>query len=155
MNLAHSSNNAMPKGGKIGQKQSVLKRSCRRKIPKFKGVQKQKKLPVEVARNSATEITFVGEDDIVSEQIPPPAASASLLNLNGVIVELVVECTESSSDESMDPKGEIPEGYRLVSLNSLVEFARRIHSNSPCSSGEIIIFSFAIYVVFIIKCGSL
>ena len=55
----------------------------------------------------------------------------------------------------MDPKGEIPEGYRLVSLNSLVEFARRIHSNSPCSSGEIIIFSFAIYVVFIIKCGSL
>ena len=86
MNLAHSSNNAMPKGGKIGQKQSVLKRSCRKKIPKFKGVQKQKKLPVEVARNSATEITFVGEDDIVSEQIPPPAASASLLNLNGVIV---------------------------------------------------------------------
>ena len=54
----------------------------------------------------------------------------------------------------MDPKGEIPEGYRLVSINSLVEFARRIHSNSPCSSGEIIIFSFAIYVVFI-KCGSL
>ena len=57
----------MPKGGKIAQKQSVLKRSCRKKIPKFKGVQKQKKLPVEVARNSATEITFVGEDDIVSE----------------------------------------------------------------------------------------
>ena len=116
MNLAHSSNNAMPKGGKIGQKQSVLKRSCRRKIPKFKGVQKQKKLPVEVARNSATEITFVGEDDIVSEQIPPPAASASFR-------KLAVECTESSSDESMDPKGEIPEGYRLVSINSLVEFA--------------------------------
>ena len=115
----------MPKGGKIGQKQSVLKRSCRRKIPKFKGVQKQKKLPVEVARNSATEITFVGEDDIVSEQIPPPAASASFR-------KLAVECTESSSDESMDPKGEIPEGYRLVSINSLVKFARRIHSNSPC-----------------------
>ena len=148
MNLAHSSNNAMPKGGKIGQKQSILKRSCRRKIPKFKGVQKQKKLPVEVVRNSATEITFVGEDDIVSEQIPPPAASASFR-------KLAVECTESSSDESMDPKGEIPEGYRLVSIYSLVEFARRIHSNSPCSSGEIIIFSFAIYVVFIIKCGSL
>ena len=147
MNLAHSSNNAMPKGGKIGKKQSVLKRSCRKKIPKFKGVQKQKKLPVEVARNSATEITFVGEDDIVSEQIPPPAASASFR-------KLAVEYTESSSDVSMDPKGEIPEGYWLVSINSLVEFAR-IHSNSPCSSGEIIICSFAIYVVFIIKCGSL
>lgn len=148
MNLAHSSNNAMPKGGEIGLKQSVLKRSSRKKIPKFKGVKKQKKLPVEVARNSATEITFVGEDDIVSEQIPPPASSASFR-------KLVVECTESSSDESMDPKVEIPEGYRLVSMNSLVEFARRIHSNSPCSSGEIIFFSFAIYVVFIIKCGSL
>ena len=56
---------------------------------------------MEVARNSATEITFVGEDDIVSEQIPPPAASASFR-------KLAVECTESSSDESMDPKGEIP-----------------------------------------------
>ena len=30
------------------------------------------------------------------------------------------------SDESMDPKGEIPEGYRLMFMNSFAEFARRI-----------------------------
>ena len=30
------------------------------------------------------------------------------------------------SDESIDPKGEIPEGYRLVFMNSFAEFARRI-----------------------------
>ena len=41
-------------------------------------VQKQKKIPVEQARNAAAEIMFVGEDDVASEQIPLPAASASL-----------------------------------------------------------------------------
>ena len=69
---------AMTKGGKIGRKQPVLKKSSQKKKSKFKGVQKQKKLSVELARNTATEITFVGKDDVVSEQIPPPAASASL-----------------------------------------------------------------------------
>ena len=124
----------MPKGGKIGEKQYQNSRESkrRRNFP-----WKLREILLQKSRLS-----------IVSEQIPPPAASASFR-------KLAVECTESSSDESMDPKGEIPEGYRLVSINSLVEFARRIHSNSPCSSGEIIICSFAIYVVFIIKCGSL
>ena len=93
---------------------------------------------VDLARNAATEITFVGEDDVVSEQIPPPAASASSR-------KLAAECTENSSDEGIiDPKGEISEGYRLVSVDSLKEFARRIHSNSPCASGENIIFAFSI-----------
>ena len=111
----------MPKGGKIGRKQSVLKKNCQKKKSKFKGVQKQKKVPMELARNAATEITFVGED-VVSEQIPPPAASASLRKIGS-------EYTESSSDERIDPKGKIPEGCRLVSMDSLKEFARRIHSN--------------------------
>ena len=143
----------MPKGAKIGRKLSVLKKNCQKKKSKFKGVQKQKKVPVELARNAATEITFVGEDDVVSEQIPPPAASASFR-------KIAAECTESSSDESIDPKGEIPEGYRLVSMESLKEFARRIHSNSPCASGEIIIFNyckliftFTIHIVFL--CASI
>ena len=143
----------MPKGAKIGRKLSVLKKNCQKKKSKFKGVQKQKKVPVELARNAATEITFVGEDDVVSEQIPPPAASASFR-------KIAAECTESSSDESIDPKGEIPEGYRLVSTESLKEFARRIHSNSPCASGEIIsfnycklIFTFTIHTVFL--CASI
>ena len=132
VNLSH---NAMPKGRKIGRKQSVLKKNCQKKKSEFKGVQKQKKVPMELARNAATEIAFVGEDDVVSKQIPPPAASASLRKIGA-------EYTESSSDESIDPKGEIPEGYRLVSMDSLKEFARRIHSNSQCASGEIIIFSY-------------
>ena len=67
VNLSH---NAMPKGGKIGRKQSALKKNCQKKKSKFKGVQKQKKVSMELARNAATtEITFVGT---------PPAASASL-----------------------------------------------------------------------------
>ena len=104
---------------------------------------------MELARKVATEITFVGEDVVVSEQIPPPAASASLRKIGA-------EYTESSSDESIDPKGEIPEGYRLVSMDSLKEFARRIHSNSQCAYGEIIIFSgyFYFLIVHIIKCAS-
>ena len=85
---------------------------------------------VDSARNAATEITFVGEDDVVSEQIPPPAASATSR-------KLADEFTESSSDEDIiGPEGVIPEGYRLVSVDSLKEFARRIHSNSPCASGK-------------------
>ena len=67
VNLSH---NAMPKGGKIGRKQSALKKNCQKKKSKFKGVQKQKKVSMELARNAATtEITFV---------VTPPAASASL-----------------------------------------------------------------------------
>ena len=61
VNLSH---NAMPKGGKIGRKQSVLKKNCQKKKSKLKGVQKQKKVPMELARNAATiKITFVGEDE--------------------------------------------------------------------------------------------
>ena len=89
-------------------------------------------MSVELARNAGNEITFVGEDDVVSELIPPPASSASLR-------KIAAECAESSSDEGTDPKGEIPEGYRLISVDSLKEFAGRIHSYSPCASGEIII----------------
>ena len=90
-------------------------------------------MPVELARNATTKIWFVGEDDVVSEQIPPPAASASL-------TKIAAECTQSSSDERIDPNGEIPEGYRLFFpwIVSTEEFAERSHSNSQCA-GEIII----------------
>lgn len=37
----------------------------------------------------------------------------------------------------MDSKGEILERYRLVSMKRLMEFARRIHSNSPCYSDHL------------------
>ena len=48
---------------------------------------------------------------VVSEQIPLPAASASLR-------KIAVECTESSSNGSIDTKGEIAEGWRLLSMDS-------------------------------------
>ena len=67
---------------------------------------------------------FVGEDDAV-ENISPPAA----------------ECTESSSNESKDSKGEILEGNR-----SLEEYARRIHLTSPCAFHEINICTFTIHI---------
>ena len=79
MNLSH---NAMPKGEEIGRKQFVLKKNCQKKKSKFKGVQKHKKVPMELARNAATEITFVGEDDVVSEQIPPPASCCGFSEKN-------------------------------------------------------------------------
>ena len=102
---------------------------------------KHKKFPVEQARNAAAEITF------------------TMLWVN----RFHARCFEKNCrwmhrklfQWSIDPKGEIPEGYRVVSIDSLVEFAWRIHSNSPCSSGEAIIFSFAIHLVFIIKGASL
>ena len=133
VNLSHNRNNAMPKGGKIGQKQSFLKRIVKKKQTKRKSKFnecKHKKFPVEQARNAAAEITF------------------TMLWVN----RFHARCFEKNCrwmhrklfQWSIDPKGEIPEGYRLVSIDSLVEFARRIHSNSPCSSGEAIIFSFAI-----------
>ena len=48
---------------------------------------------------------------MVSEQIPLPATSASLRKIG-------VECTESSSNGSIDPKSEIVEGWRLLSMDS-------------------------------------
>ena len=135
---------AMPKGEKNGRKQSVLKKNVQKKKSRFKGIQKQKKLPVDLTRNAGGEITFVGEDDVVSE---PPAASASSR-------KIVPECEETSSDESVyDTKGEIPEGYRLISLDSLKEFAKRIHSNSTCASGEIIvIITLSVHLICVLFC---
>ena len=48
---------------------------------------------------------------MVSEQIPLPATSA-FVEKNGV------ECTESSSNGSIDPKSGIAEGWRLLSMDS-------------------------------------
>ena len=81
---------------------------------------------MELARNAVTEITL----------------SVHRLLLRLLWEKLVLNYTERSSHESIDPKGEIPEGYRLVSMDSLKEFAGRIHSNSQCAFGEIIIFSY-------------
>ena len=102
---------------------------------------------MDLTRNAGGEITFVGEDDVASEQIPPPAASASSR-------KIAPESPETSSDESRyDPKGERPEGYRLISMDSLKEFAKRIHANSTCTSGKIIvIITLAVHSICVLFC---
>ena len=84
----------MPKGEKNGRKQSVLKKNVQKKKSKFKGIQKQKKLPADLTRNAGGKITFIGKDDVVSEKISPPAASASSR-------KIAPESPETSSDESL------------------------------------------------------
>lgn len=69
---------------KAGGKQSVLKKGISNKRKGFKGVQKQ-----------TVNITFVGEDDVMSEMIPPPAISVSSRKLGACAVDT------SSSDESI------------------------------------------------------
>ena len=72
----------MPKGKRSGVKQRDLKKSGSAKKRKaFKGIPKQKKKAENVAKRRRVEITFVGEDDVVSEQIPEPLASVSLRKL--------------------------------------------------------------------------
>lgn len=69
---------------KLGEKQSVLKRGISNKRKGFKGVQKQ-----------TVNITFVGEDDVMSEMIPPLAIPVSSRKLDACAVDT------SSSDESI------------------------------------------------------
>ena len=69
------------------------------------------------------------EDGVVSQQIQPLAVWA----LSRKIAD---ERTESSSDESIDPKGEFTEGYCLFTVDSLKGFGARIRLNSPCTSGK-------------------
>ena len=68
---------------KLGEKQSVLKKGISNKRKGFKGVQKQ-----------TVNITLVGEDDVMSEMIPPPAIPVSSRKLGACAVDT------SSSDES-------------------------------------------------------
>ena len=77
-------------------------------------------------------LTFVGEDDVVSEMIPPPTVPASSRKLDAYVVDA------SSSDESILEDLETAQGYRLVSMESLRKFVKRIHTHTPCASGELV-----------------
>ena len=76
-------------------------------------------------------LTFVGEDDVVSEMIPPPTVPASSRKLDACV-------DASSSDESILEDLETAQGYRLVSMESLRKFVKRIHTHTPCASGELV-----------------
>lgn len=117
----------MPKGGDgRGYKQSVKRKKRSSKKKKFRGVPKQAKVVRNRQKKAPVGITFVGEDDVVSEQVPPPPTPASLRKLN--LPE------ESYSDETYEC--EIAAGYRLVSMKSLQEFVGRVHARSGCDVNE-------------------
>lgn len=113
-------------------KQRVLKKSGgvkRRKA--FKGTPKHRKGAENAAKRRRVEITFVGEDDLVSEQIPEPLASVSSRKLQQ-------SDGESTSDESISAEMPVAEGYRFLDIESFREFVERIHSVSQhCASGKL------------------
>ena len=74
-------------------------------------------------------MTFVGEDDVVSEQIPPPAESASKWKIQP-------NNDESSSNETVEDDLAAAKGYRLVSMDRFLKFVERIHSQTPCNLGK-------------------
>ena len=73
-------------------------------------------------------MTFVGEDDAVSEQIPPPAESASKRKIQP-------DNDESSSNETVEDDLAAVKGCRLVSKDRFLKFVERIHSQTPCKLG--------------------
>ncbi|XP_032227569.1 uncharacterized protein LOC5503332 [Nematostella vectensis] len=123
----------MPKGSKHGYKQSVAQTNTRKRKSTFKGTKKQdKKAQDQREIRQVTEIAFVGDDDVVSEQVPPPQPSASAQKLHDVLEDL-------SSDDSLnafEAEGESATGYRFVSIQSLLNFAKRLHANTTCDAGK-------------------
>ncbi|KXJ14706.1 hypothetical protein AC249_AIPGENE5012 [Exaiptasia diaphana] len=118
----------MPKSQKQGHKQSVDKARQRKRKNKLKGVQKQFTKAINPETREATGLTFVCDDDVMSERVPPPPPTISSRKLQKT-------STEDASDEEAYISGiEKAEGYRIVSMESLRKFAIRIHSHSPCAS---------------------
>ena len=111
---------------KLSKKQSVLKHNSVKRKKVFKEISKQEVAAKKRRETRAVEITFVGEGDVVSEQIPPPAESASSQ-------KLLVSDKGAASDEDVYNDLEPAEGYRLVSMDSLQKFVTRIHA---CDSGK-------------------
>ena len=98
-----------------------MKKSKSKKRKGFEGVQKRAKRASNATREqNVNMITFVGEDDVVSEMIPPPTAPASSRKLGACVVDA------SSSDESTLEDFETAQGYRLVSMESLGKFVPQV-----------------------------
>ena len=114
---------------KFGEKQSVLRNYVPKRKKGFKGTQKQEAAQKRRKETQAVEVTFVGEDDVISEQIPPLPESASKRKLQPNV-------DESSSDEVIEDNLAPAEGYRLVSMDSLLKFVKRIHAQTPCNLGK-------------------
>ena len=120
----------MPKGNPIGSKSSVVNRSTSKKRKGFKGTPKWDKERQENEPKSTFEITFVKDND-VGDDLSPPEQSASKRKLHSL--------DDADSEEEYAVKEEyIPEGYRLMYLESLREAIQRVHEFSDCCEGKII-----------------
>jgi len=115
---------------KCGKKQLTIQKNKSKKKKGFRGVQKQAVFKAKTSdQDSNVTITFVGEDDVVSERVPPPKTPASSRK-----IDLTEQ--ESSDCDSYDSEEEV-KGYRLVSLDSLSKFISRVHARGPCASGKL------------------
>ena len=115
---------------KQGSKQAVLRQNISKKRKRgFRGTSSNVLKRQNQEKRPTIGVTFIGEDDVVSEQIPPPAEPASSRKIQ-------ISETESSSDENTYDSWEPASGYRLVSMDSLTKFCNRVHSHSSCSSGK-------------------
>lgn len=113
---------------KSGSKQATIQKNKPRKKKGFRGVQKQALRANIPAIESAVNVTFVADDDVVTERIPPPEIPASARKLS-------IEEPQTSDSESFEGSEEA-RGYRLVSMKSLLMFLRRVHCHGrPCASG--------------------
>ena len=100
---------------KLGKKQSVLKQGISRKRKGFKGVKKQAKRAASATSERRVNITFVGEDDVVSEMIPPPAIPVSARKIGACAIDT------SLWDESIPDDLEIAEGYCASAKHAIME----------------------------------
>ena len=100
---------------KLGKKQSVLKQGISRKRKGFKGVQKQAKRAASATSERRVNITFVGEDDVVSEMIPPPAIPVSARKIGACAIDT------SLWDEGIPDDLEIAEGYCASAKHAIME----------------------------------
>ena len=114
---------------KLGKKQPVLRNCALKRKKGFKGNQKQEVAQKRRKETRAVEVTFASEDDIVCEQILPLAEFASKRKMQP-------NDDESSSNEGIEDHLAPAEGYRLVSIDSLLKFVKRIHAQTPRKFGK-------------------
>ena len=103
----------MPKRNKFGVKQRVLKNSGSVKKRKaFKGIRSIERMPKMPPRDQEWGfLSFVGEDDVISEQIPEPLTSVSSRKLQE-------SDDESGYDASFSSQMPVAHGYRFVHMDS-------------------------------------
>ena len=152
----------------MGKKQSLLRNYALKRKKGFKGTQKQEVAQKRRKETRAVEVTFVREDDVVSEQILGSGGCPGVpvhggipfffvfISIHGVVTQFVnvsflcvpvhEDTTKSCPSQNLLPNGKysqttmkaprmnvlkiiwrLPKVYRLVSMDSLLKFVKRIY----------------------------